>query len=167
MLLQSMTRQASVELLSRTKFGRLACASEGQPYVTPLSFVYDSDWLYSVSTVGQKIAWMRANPLVCVEVDEIFSRQNWASVIVLGRYEELSDTPAHSAVRKHAYDLIHTTPLWWEPAYLKPPVERTLDIMFFRIHVDQISGRRGASEGLQDDKVSWLGKLFGRSERGD
>ena len=110
---------------------------------------------------------MRTNPLVCVEVDEIFSRQNWASVIVLGRYEELPDTPAHSAVRRHAYDLMRKTPLWWEPAYVKPPDERALEIMYFRIHVDQISGRRGASEGLQDDKVSWLGKLFGRSERGD
>ena len=102
MLLQSMTRQASVELLARTKFGRLACANEGQPYVTPFAFVYDSDWLYSFSTVGQKITWMRANPLVCVEVDEIFSRQNWASVIVFGRYEELLDTPAHSALRERA-----------------------------------------------------------------
>ena len=110
---------------------------------------------------------MRANPLVCVEVDEIFSRQNWASVIVLGRYEELPGTPAHSALREHAYDLIHKTPFWWEPAYVEPPVERALEIMYFRIHVDQISGRRAASEEPKADKVSWLRNLLGQSERRD
>jgi nitroimidazol reductase NimA-like FMN-containing flavoprotein (pyridoxamine 5'-phosphate oxidase superfamily) len=166
MLLQSMTRQVCVELLSRAKFGRLACVSAGQPYVTPFSFVYNADRLYSFSTVGQKIAWMRANPLVCVEADEVFSRQNWASVIVLGHYEELPDTPVHRAEREHAYGLIQKTPLWWEPAYVRPPVERVLETVYFRIHIDQISGRHGVLEDLPDDnKVSWLRKFFGPQAR--
>ena len=94
MLIQSMTWQASVELLARAKVGRLACAHEGQPYITPMSFTYEAGWLYSFSTVGQKITWMRANPLVCVETEELVDRQNWATVIALGRYEELPKTPS-------------------------------------------------------------------------
>jgi nitroimidazol reductase NimA-like FMN-containing flavoprotein (pyridoxamine 5'-phosphate oxidase superfamily) len=168
MLLESLTRQDSIELLKRTKFGRLACAHDDQPYITPLAFVYDSDWLYSVSNVGQKIAWMRINPLVCVEVDEIVSRQNWASVIVFGRYEELPDIPEHTAMRMHAYTLMQKTPLWWEPAYVKPPADEKQhgpQIMYFRIHVHQISGRRAALEEPRADKVSWVRKILGRSER--
>ena len=92
MLIQSMTRQASMELLARAKVGRLACAHEGQPYITPMSFIYEPGCLYSFSTVGQKITWMRANPLVCVEVEEVVNRWDWATVIVLGRYEELTKT---------------------------------------------------------------------------
>ena len=34
---------------------------------------------------------MRANPLVCVEWDEVTSFDHWISVIVYGRYEELPD----------------------------------------------------------------------------
>jgi hypothetical protein len=36
--------------------------------------------LYSFATIGRKVEWMRANPLVCVEVDEIVSRQKWQTV---------------------------------------------------------------------------------------
>ena len=73
MLIQELTRQASLDLLARTRFGRLACAQGAQPYVVPFYFVYDNDCLYSFSTIGQKIEWMRANPLVCVEADEVVS----------------------------------------------------------------------------------------------
>ena len=46
---------------------------------------------------------MRANPLVCVEVDEVVSPQEWVSVIVFGRYEELPDTPEWQSARAFAY----------------------------------------------------------------
>ena len=166
MLIESMTRQVSVDLLERRRLGTLACANDGQPYITPISFAYDSDCLYSVSTVGQKIAWMRANPLVCVEADELLSRQNWASVIVLGRYEELPDTPEHEAFRKHAYDLLRRNHLWWEPAYVKPPAdakEHALEIVYFRIHIDRISGRRGVPDrATPKHPETWLQKFLRR-----
>src|ERR1035438_5020204 len=81
--------QASIELLARARLCRVACAHENQPYVTPMHCAYDDNHLYGFSTLGQKITWLRANPLVCVLVDEIVSPQDWASVIVFGKYEEL------------------------------------------------------------------------------
>jgi nitroimidazol reductase NimA-like FMN-containing flavoprotein (pyridoxamine 5'-phosphate oxidase superfamily) len=144
MLIQSMTRKASNELLARAKVGRLACAHEGQPYITPMSFIYEADCLYSFSTVGQKIAWMRANPLVCVETEELVDRQNWATVIVFGRYEELPKTPSDSN-RTLAYDLLQRRPMWWEPGYAKTVIdgkERPLEGVYFRIHVSKITGHR-------------------------
>ena len=92
-LIQEMTRQESLDLLTRTHFFKLACAQGNQPYVVPCYFAYNNNSLYSFSTVGQKIDWMRANPLVCVEADEVVSPEEWVSVIVFGRYEELPDTP--------------------------------------------------------------------------
>ena len=73
MSIQSMTEPASLELLARATLGRLACANEGRPYIIPMSVTYDANALYGFSTVGQKIAWMRANPHVCVEVEEVVS----------------------------------------------------------------------------------------------
>ena len=35
-----------------------------------------------------KVEWMRSNPLVCFEVDEVQNQNRWSSVIVFGRYEE-------------------------------------------------------------------------------
>jgi len=144
-LIQELTRPASLDLLARTRFGRLACAQGTQPYVVPFYFVYDNDYLYSFSTVGQKIEWMRANPLVCVEADEVVSPEQWTSVIVLGRYEELLDTPEYRDVRAFAHTLLKRHAVWWEPAYAKtirPGTQRPLVPVIYRIHGLQITGHR-------------------------
>ena len=107
-----------------------------------MSVTYDANWLYSFSTVGQKITWMRANPRVCVEVEEVVSRQDWATVIVMGRYQELTS----DADRTYAHDLLQRRPAWWEPGYSKTVIEgkeRPLKGVYFRICIDQITGHIG------------------------
>jgi nitroimidazol reductase NimA-like FMN-containing flavoprotein (pyridoxamine 5'-phosphate oxidase superfamily) len=68
----------------------------------PFYFAYNNNSLYSAATVGQKIDWMRKHPLVCVEADEVVSPQEWMSVVVFGRYEELPDTPEYQSNRSWA-----------------------------------------------------------------
>jgi len=65
-----------------------------------MHYAYDDNYLYSLTTLGQKINWMRANPLVCEEVDELVSPQDWATVIVIGKYEELPARPEHEEDRQ-------------------------------------------------------------------
>ncbi len=89
-----MDKAVERELLERATIGRLACVKDDQPYVVPLSFVYNGVYLYSFTTAGQKIDYMRLNPRVCVEFDEISSTNKWQSVIVIGRFEELTKDPA-------------------------------------------------------------------------
>jgi nitroimidazol reductase NimA-like FMN-containing flavoprotein (pyridoxamine 5'-phosphate oxidase superfamily) len=157
MLIHDMTPQASIDLLARMRLGRLACAHEGQPYITLIYCAYDDNYLYGFSTLGQKIAWMRANPLVCVEADELVSPQDWATVIVLGKYEELPDTPEYEAHRNRAYNLLKKDPVWWEPGYVKTVLDektRLIELMYFRIHIDQISGHRGVPDTASIRKFS-------------
>ena len=149
MLIQELARQESLDLLARTRLGRLACAQGTQPYVVPFYFVYDNDCLYSFSTVGQKIEWMRANPLVCVEATEVVSPEQWVSVIVFGRYEELPDTPEWQSARRFAHTLLKRNAVWWEPAYVKTILhgtQRPLVPVFYRIHGLQITGHRATPE---------------------
>jgi len=144
-LVQDLTKQESLELLARTRLGRLACALGAQPYVVPVHFAYQDNALYSFATVGQKIEWMRANPLVCVEVDEIAGQQQWVTVVVFGRYEELPDTPDWQSARAVAHQLLQQTAMWWEPAYVESihgATRRPLVPVFYRIHVVQITGHR-------------------------
>ena len=149
MLIHNLTRRESIDLLSRARLGRFACAYEGQSYIVPMHYAYDDNYLYSSTTLGQKINWMRANPLVCVEVDELVSPQDWATVIVLGKYEELPATPEHEADRQRAYHLLQRQPMWWEPAYVKTSLGgelRPLVPIYFRICIDKISGHCGVSK---------------------
>ncbi|HVB55048.1 MAG TPA: pyridoxamine 5'-phosphate oxidase family protein [Candidatus Acidoferrales bacterium] len=147
MLIREIAGQDSLKRLAHMRLGRLACAQGAQPYVAPFYFVYDSDYLYSFSTVGQRINWMRANPLVCVETDEVVSLEEWVSIIIFGRYEELPNTPEWETARERAHQLLQKRPTWWEPAYAKTIVqgaERPLVPVYFRIYIDQITGHQAS-----------------------
>jgi uncharacterized protein len=102
-LIQELTSEKSLELPVGTRFGRLGCAQGGQPYDVPFYSAYNNECLHSFFMVRRKIEWMRANPLVCVEADEVVSSEKWASVIVFGRYEEIPDTPDAQSQGKFAH----------------------------------------------------------------
>ena len=150
MMIESMTRQASIDLLKRAHLARLGYIHDGQPYIVPMLFVLDGNYLYGISTEGQKIDRMRANPRVCVEVDELVTVQQWQTVVILGQYEDLPDTEQHATSRARAHALLQSSrPAWWEPGYVKTIVdgkERPLDVLYFRVRIDQITGRRGVPE---------------------
>ncbi|CAN5339363.1 pyridoxamine 5'-phosphate oxidase family protein [soil metagenome] len=97
MQIHHLSRQECLELLAENRLMRLACAHENQPYIIPVYLVYHKDpegesWLYGFTTRGQKIDWMRQNPLVCVESDSVKASDKWISVIVQGRFEEMPET---------------------------------------------------------------------------
>lgn len=149
MLIEETTMRVNLDLLDRARLGRLACAQGPQPYVVPFYFAYHYNYLYSFSTVGQKIEWMRSNSLVCVEVDEVVSAHKWVSVIVFGRYEELLDTPEWRSEREVAWKVLQRYRMWWEPGYSRTIVhgtERILAPVFYRIHIDRITGRQAILE---------------------
>ena len=154
MLIQSMTRQESLELLVRTRLGRLGCGNQGQPYIVPVSFACDRSYLYAFTTEGQKLTWMRSNPRVCVEVEEFLTEANWATVVVMGYFEELTETPQHHESRIHAFDLLHTKPSWWEPGFVKTMldgIERPISKpVYYRIRIDEITGHRGLTDPLPE-----------------
>ena len=97
----AMSEQECSELLKRVSFGRLACSLDDQPYIVPVDFSYEPDCIYIFSTVGKKIEWMRQNPKVCLQADEIGNRANWLSVIVTGMFLELRE---YSAGREHGLE---------------------------------------------------------------
>ena len=145
-MIREMSRDECFKVLAEARFVRLACAKENQPYVVPVYLAYHeaSGCLYGFTTRGQKVEWMRANPLVCIEVDDITAYDQWISVIAIGCYEELPETPVSDAARLRAperprqageanphwsadsplkcdderelaWQLLKTHPEWWEP----------------------------------------------------
>ena len=171
MLVNELTIRASHDVLARTSLGRLACSQGMQPYIVPIHFAYQNSFLYSFSMPGQKIDWMRANPLVCIGADHI-TREQWTTVVVFGRYGELFDTTEMWSERALALELLQHRAEWWEPGCVKiaqggtPPA---LVPIFYRISVEQISGRSatlepGAPDTMQSTaksaKRGWLHKLL-------
>ncbi len=151
MLILELTDQECVEILTRLRFGRLGCSRDNQPYIVPIHFAYHDRHLYSVAALGQKIEWMRANPLVCLEADEIINHYHWMSVVVRGRYEELLDTPEWRVERELAYALLQRRSMWWEPACVRVAhrVAEQVIPMYYRIHIDQVTGRRARPDPVE------------------
>ena len=144
MLVRSLSTLECTKVLTQNRLGRLACTNNGQPYIVPIYFAYADNHLYAFSMPGKKIEWMRANPRVSVIVEERAQGRGWKSVIVDGRYEELPDRIGCKVQRDHAWTLLSKHVDWWEPGALKPvtpPVADHSDHVFFRIVVDQLSGR--------------------------
>ena len=152
MLVTQMSEEECRHLLARLGFGRLATSFEGQPYIVPIYFAYDCDRLYSFSTVGRKVEWMRTNPRVCVEADEVVSHFLWSSVVVLGRYEELLDTAKHEEARLRAEAKLAERALWWQTAYAATQPrsgDQPCKPVFYCIHIEEISGRRATADRFE------------------
>jgi nitroimidazol reductase NimA-like FMN-containing flavoprotein (pyridoxamine 5'-phosphate oxidase superfamily) len=137
------------EILERTNVGRLACAHDNQPYVVPINFAFDGCYFYGFTTLGQKVEWMRSNPLVCLEVDETTNESQWTSIVALGRYEELLDEPEYEQARTRAHSFLQKRATWWEPAYISKEHQdqpHSLTPIFYRIRVNQITGHRANTD---------------------
>lgn len=149
MHIKKLTVEECRHTLKENRIGRLACARDNQPYVVPFQFVIENDFLYSFSTFGRKIEWMRTNPLVCVEVDGIKNQFEWTSFVIFGRFEELFETPEFEEMRIHAFDLLSRYPMWWEPGFVTGthnPDQANITPIYFRIHIETISGHRAVSD---------------------
>ncbi|HEU4765825.1 MAG TPA: pyridoxamine 5'-phosphate oxidase family protein [Pyrinomonadaceae bacterium] len=151
MFIHEMTTSECREALERTHVGRLACALDNQPYILPLNYAVDDVYLYlyGFTTVGQKIEWMRSNPLVCFEIDNVVSHNQWMSVIVFGKYEELPNTEELEKARERAYAHLQKRVMWWEPAYISQEHRdqpHSLTPLFFRIRIEKMTGHRASAD---------------------
>ncbi|MET2825897.1 pyridoxamine 5'-phosphate oxidase family protein [Mesorhizobium shangrilense] len=159
MNVKDMTRQDCINLLKSARLGRLACVRDNRPYVVPVHFAFNDNFIFSFSLPGRKVEWMRGNPRVCLQVDDVGSAQGWKSVVVEGVFEELSkgpaldptvpaleQTPAEDHDREFAWSLLAQHANWWEPGALKPGATATVsgNHLFYQIRIETISGRQAS-----------------------
>jgi len=171
MLIQAMTIEECWAMLARNNIARLACARDNQPYIVPLRVDLDGQFLYGYTTLGRKIEWMRTNPLVCLECEEVSTDRVWASLIVFGRYEELPHIPENVDARRVADRLFQRHIMWWEPATVPLDGHERQPPIVFRIHIDSLTGRRTIYEpGLREreghppesQRPHWLTRVWRR-----
>lgn len=128
-------------LLQRESFGHLGCARDNRPYVVPMHYAYDGKDLYFFTTEGMKTHYIDANPLVCLQVEEVTDRQHWKSVMVVGRAEHLTT----SDETQHAMKLITESNPSLTPAISATQVDamgRAVGIALYRITPELIDGRK-------------------------
>ena len=146
MLIEEIGKEQCEELVEHAGLWRLACTFENEPYIVPVYLAHHEGALYGFATMGQKIDWMRVNPQVCVETDEVRSQTDWWSVLIQGRFEELPDTGSYAVRREEAQGLLEkSTPLWWKVGVEAAQTRQRFDrnhATFFCIHIEQMTGRK-------------------------
>ena len=96
-MLGELNESQMISILSSQALGRLACTDGEHPYIVPLTYTYDGEYIYGQTTEGMKLEILRKNPNVCFEVDRLTDMRNWQSVIVYGMFEELKAKEAEKA----------------------------------------------------------------------
>ena len=143
MWIRELTPAECTEVLAAHRLAHLACSMDACPYIVPIHYAYSDNALNAFSLPGKKIDCMRANPHVAALVEVQDRGRGWKSVIVNGHFEELPDRIGFKRQRDRAWSLLSAHANWWEPGGLKPntPEAQPMPPVFFRITIDEISGR--------------------------
>jgi nitroimidazol reductase NimA-like FMN-containing flavoprotein (pyridoxamine 5'-phosphate oxidase superfamily) len=129
------------ELLQRQSFGHLGCARDGRPYVVPLNYAYDGKDFYFFTTEGMKTQFIRANPQVCLQVEEVIDSTHWRSVMVIGKAEQITQNEEMQQAMKVITDRNPSL----TPAISATQLDtwgRAVDIALYRINPEVIDGRQ-------------------------
>jgi len=142
------TKEKSLRLLKKAKYGRLAtCGEDKQPYITPVNHVLIDEKIYfHCSFKGQKINNLEDNPKVCFEVSRIgklyvaphaknFSNRFW-SVLVFGNASQVTNEKLKLKVLNEIMEK-------YAPGYEYVPLtlEDTKTVNIIEITIDKISGK--------------------------
>ena len=148
--LKELTPDEMTKVLQRNSHAHLGCHHLGETYVCPITYVYEGNCIYSHSLLGKKIKMMRANPKVCVQVEEVNSLFSWKSVIVWGRFEELTgDIEAEVGLRLLKQKIAHLAEV--EASRKVSDLEVQLDAILshakiYRIEIEKMTGRGEGSD---------------------
>jgi nitroimidazol reductase NimA-like FMN-containing flavoprotein (pyridoxamine 5'-phosphate oxidase superfamily) len=141
--MRDLTREESLDLLDRAEVAHVAVIADGEPYVSPISFVRHGEELMLRTGPGRRLDALRHNPLICLEVTEVDDVGGWMSVIVSGRARRIDDEMGEAhAVRLllEKYKELEGPVTQWTVPELLPGTAAVLVIS-----MDRLSGRGSGS----------------------
>jgi len=96
------------ELISRQYLCRVVFKGDKYPYIAPLLYIFDGNYMYFLSTnYGKKISFFREYPYVLVEIEEYEKDFSEFSFMVLsGKLVEINDEKKDRNIRKDFVEMI-------------------------------------------------------------
>jgi nitroimidazol reductase NimA-like FMN-containing flavoprotein (pyridoxamine 5'-phosphate oxidase superfamily) len=147
--METMTSTDSTRILAENYIGRLGYFSRERVEIIPITYYFDPEHnsILSYSGQGNKIEAMRKNPLVSFQVDEITNLEKWKSVLIYGRFEELTGIDAKYMLHIFSEGVKKTikTKEQSYPDFIQnfSSKAESSDIpIVYRINIDEITGRQ-------------------------
>lgn len=140
-MLTTLSNEAARKVLQSARVARLGCVVDGDPYIVPINFNFEDDYIYSHSLPGLKIEALRKNPRACVQVDEVESDLCWRSVLAFGNFEEVWN---QSERKELLGKLLKQFPMLTPVESAIAADGSALEVVVYRIRIDRLTG---VSEG--------------------
>ena len=142
--MESITEAEARKFLEESVVIHFGVIAEGEPYVTPMSFVVDGERLLFRTKAGRRLTAIQADPVVSLEVSDFQpDTGDWMSVILRGRVAEVTD----EETMQKTHDLLFEK---YEAA-MGPLLSRGEEAALpttphvFEVSIDEISGRVSAT----------------------
>lgn len=155
---KEITEQSIIDaIINRALICHLACTTNDQPYVVPISFGYDGGCIYFHSSpAGKKISILKENPRVCLtfETDiEIVKDPEFAckwtvhykSVIAEGKAEELTQ-PSEKVLALNQIMEHYSGKAW------SFPVNELKKTSVWRIRLESVTAKNSPDDKLVSDQ---------------
>jgi uncharacterized protein len=141
--MEDLTESRSRRILEQGDVARIGVISDGEPYVTPLSYVVDGDLVLFRSGPGRRLDAIRADPRVCLEVST-FDRDTggWEGIVAFGDariLDEGDEVRAAERMLREKYRRITRSAVLYEPS--QSPEEGYV----VEVRIDDLSGRSSGS----------------------
>lgn len=141
--IQEMSKRQIEDLLARVGYGHFACARNNQPYIVPIHYSFRKPDLFVYTTDGKKSEIIRANPAICLQVEEVIDDGNWQSVIVMGEAERIDSRAereeAMAVIQADNPGLTPAVSVRWLDSWIRENIE-----VIYRIKPRMITGRSAA-----------------------
>jgi nitroimidazol reductase NimA-like FMN-containing flavoprotein (pyridoxamine 5'-phosphate oxidase superfamily) len=131
-------------VLARHNVGRLGLAHKDRVEIIPIHYVPDDVWLYGRTAAGTKLELAAHNRWVAFEVDEVRGLFDWESVVAKGAIYVLrpDGSDEERAIYHKGVKLLRTL----LPETLTPDDPLPERAILFRIHADELSGRKASTK---------------------
>jgi len=145
-MLGELNKEQINTVLSSQVIGRLACTDGKHPYITPVTYTYDGDYIYGQTNEGKKLTLLRKNKNVCFEVDTMTDMRNWKSVIVYGTFEELKGEELKKGKEKlfgRIFSLMTSSTIHPHEHSVTGQIDDSTRVKYvmYRIKIKEITGR--------------------------
>lgn len=130
------------EVLNRGTTAHVGVVDDGEPYVTPMSYVMLDGVFYFRTAPGRRDTVLRAAPRMCVEVSES-DGDAWQSVVFWGDAEFVEDTNERADVVAALLHKYHSESALGFSTPTPVPEERSV----VKVVPEQLTGR-GSGGGL-------------------
>lgn len=103
-MLKNLNIDDALDLLGRNYIGRLSYIYGKSPFILPITYYHDPEekCIISYSAEGHNLEAMRNYDIVSLQVDDIKSVQSWKSVMVQGKFQEVTGSEAKYYLHKFA-----------------------------------------------------------------